>query len=154
MDEPAGLRFVERSQLSPGKVMHYRAHLDVHSQLPPEALSVSLNIMHAGGAQGLLDQYRFDTGRNVIAGVLGAGSAEVFMRIGVGLGHAGMLDLAEHFARRHPSDRMRLVALDARAGLLDAAGRDDLWRQAEASGSRLVAMEAARNRRAIERLDA
>ena len=61
--EPAGLRFVERSRLEPGKLMHYRAHRDVHSQLPPDALSVSLNVMHAGGAQGWIDQYRFDVER-------------------------------------------------------------------------------------------
>lgn len=36
--ERAGLHFVERSALSPGKLMHYRAHRDVHRQLPPESL--------------------------------------------------------------------------------------------------------------------
>lgn len=143
---PAGLRFVERSQLLPGKLMLYREHFDVHAQIPPESLSVSLNIMHAGGAQGLTDQYRFDTGRNVIAGTLGTGAAEVFLQIAAGLGLPEALDLAESFARCHPSDRMRLAALQAQAGLLDPAGQDDLWRRAEGSGVRLVALEARRRR--------
>lgn len=147
--EPAGLRFIERSRLEPGRLMHYRAHRDVHSQLPPDQLSVSLNVMHAGGAQGWLDQYRFDTERGEIAGVLGPGASEVFMRIAVGLGGAEALDLAETFARTHPSDRMRLTALDARAGALDVSARDELWRRAEGSGSRLVALEAKRRRAAI-----
>ena len=121
--EPAGLRFVERSRLEPGKLMHYRAHRDVHSQLPPDALSVSLNVMHAGGAQGWLDQYRFDVERNTIAGVLSPGASEVFLRIAVGLGGEEARDLAERFARTHPSDRMRLTALEAQAGVLDAAAR-------------------------------
>ena len=43
--EKVDLRFVERSRLSEGKVMMYRRHRDVHSQLPPDSLSVSLNIM-------------------------------------------------------------------------------------------------------------
>lgn len=43
--EDAGLRFVERSALHEGKLMLYRAHRDVHSQLPPERLSVSLNVI-------------------------------------------------------------------------------------------------------------
>jgi hypothetical protein len=142
--EGAGLRFVERSRLAPGKLMHYRAHRDVHSQLPPDTLSVSLNVMHSGGAQGWLDQYRFDVGRNEIAGVLGPGASEVFLRIAVGLGGEEALDLAESFARNHSSERMRLTALDARAGVLKAAERDQLWRRAEGSGSRLITQEAQR----------
>ena len=147
--EKAGLRFAGRARLEPGKLMHYRAHRDVHSQLPPAALSVSLNVMHAGGAQGWLDQYRFDTVRDEIAAVLSAGASEVFLRIAVGLGGAEALDLAERFARSHPSDRMRLCALEAQAGALASAERDALWRRAEASGSRLVALEARRRRAAL-----
>lgn len=148
--EKAGLRFVERSTLDPGKLMHYRAHRDVHSQLPPESLSVSINIMHASGAQGLLDQYRFDVEKDEIAGVISPGGSETFLRVAVGLGCPEARDLATHFAQRHPSDRMRLVALDAQAGVLDAAACDQLWRRAEGSGSRLVAMEAGRRRRALQ----
>lgn len=147
--ERAGLRFLERSTLSPGKMMHYRAHRDVHSQLPPESLSVSLNIMHAGGAQGWLDQYKFDVECDEISGVLSPGCAETFLRTAVGLGGEEANDLAEHFARRHPSERMRLTALDARAGVLDLAARDDLWRRAEGSGSGLIACEARRRRQSL-----
>ena len=43
--------------LHEGKIMHYRAHRDVHAQLPADALSVSLNIMHSGGSLGWMDQY-------------------------------------------------------------------------------------------------
>ena len=144
--EKAGLRFAERSRLAPGKLMHYRAHRDVHSQLPPDALSVSLNVMHAGGAQGCLDQYRFDVEKDEIAAVLSPGASEVFLRIAVGLGCEESRDLAERFAAGHPSDRMRLTALDAQAGVLGLAERDELWRRAEGSGSRLVALEARRRR--------
>ncbi len=72
------------------------------------------------------------------------------MRIAVGLGGDEAIDLAEVFARRHPSDRMRLTALDAQAGVLEPAARDELWRRAEGAGSRLVAMEAKRRRGALE----
>jgi hypothetical protein len=147
--EKAGLRFVERSWLDPGKLMHYRAHRDVHSQFPPDALSVSLNVMHAGGAQGCLDQYCFDVGKDEISAVLSPGASEVFLRIAVGLGCEKSRDLAEHFARSHPSDRMRLAALDAQGGVLDLKERDKLWRRAEGSGSRLIALEARRRREAL-----
>jgi hypothetical protein len=148
--EPAALRFMGRERLEPGKLMHYRAHRDVHSQLPPDRLSVSLNVMHAGGAQGWTDQYRFDTERNVIAGVLGAGASEVFLRIAVGLGSEEAMNLAESFARSHPSDRMRLAALEAQAGVLDPSAREALWRRAEDSRSRLVSLEARRRRQVFE----
>ena len=147
--ERAGLRFVERARLEPGRVVHYRAHRDVHSQLPPESLSVSLNVMHASGAQGWLDQYRFDTAAGTITAVLGTPATQVFLRIAVGLGNEEALDLAESFARNHPSDRMRLTALEAQAGVLDIEGREALWRRAEGSGSRLVALEASRHRAAL-----
>jgi hypothetical protein len=150
--ERAGLRFVERARLEPGSVVHYRAHRDVHSQLPPESLSVSLNVMHASGAQGWLDQYRFDTAAGTITAVLGTPATQVFLRIAVGLGNQEALDLAESFARNHPSDRMRLTALEAQAGVLDIEGRDALWRRAEGSGSRLVALEASRHRTALDAL--
>jgi hypothetical protein len=147
--EDAGLRFVERSRLSPGKLMHYRAHRDVHSQLTPDGLSVSLNVMHASGAEGWLDQYRFDTAAGTVAGVVSTPATDVFLRIAVGLGGEEARDLAEHFARSHPSDRMRLAALEAQDGVLSIEERDDLWSKAEGSGARLVAMEARRYRREL-----
>ena len=145
--EDAGLRFVERSRLSLGRLLHYRAHRDVHSQFPPASLSVSLNVMHASAAQAWLDQYRFDARKGTVAAILNEGASEAFLRIAVGLGGAAALDLAEDFACRHPSDRMRLAAWQARAGrLADTGARDAVWRAAEISGSRVVAMEAKARR--------
>jgi hypothetical protein len=142
------LRFIERSRLEPDKIMLYRAHLDVHSQLPADSLSVSLNIMHTQGAQSWLHQYKFDLERREIAAILAPGPSEAFVKLAVALGSTEALDLAHSFARRHPSDRMRLAAWDALARAAPSeAARDALWREAEGAGSRLVAMEA-RSRRA------
>jgi hypothetical protein len=148
--EAAGLRFVEKSRLDPGKLMLYRAHVDVHAQLPADSLSVSLNVMHVCGAQGWLDQYGFDPAADQITRILNSGSSEAFIRIAVGLGGDEALDLAHQFARSHPSDRMRLHALGALASTQpDAAARDALWCRAEGMGSRLVAMEARAKRQAL-----
>ena len=148
--EPANLRFTGRRRLEEGSVMLYRAHLDVHSQLPPDAMSCSLNIMHMGDGQGWLDQYRFDTDAGTVDGVVNPASSEVFLRMAVGLGDAEALDLAERFALSHPSDRMRLACWDARAATLPGlVERDALWREAERSGSRMVAMEARARRAAL-----
>jgi hypothetical protein len=145
--EKANLQFVERSAFSEGKLVHYRAHLDVHRQWPPDSLSVSLNVMHMSAAQGWLDQYLFDVDSDTVAGIAGTGAGETFLRIAVGLGSDEALDLADHFGRAHPCDRMRLGAWDARAAAApDLAARDALWREAELAGSRMVAMEAKRRR--------
>ena len=146
-DEAVDLRFVERSRLSEGKIMLYRAHRDVHVQRPADALSVSLNVMHMAPHQGWFDQYRFDVDDKRIAGILNTGSAEAMLRMAVGLGLEDALDLAEQFGRGHPSDRMRLAGWEALAMVADSAvARDEVWARAEASGSRMMAGEARRQR--------
>jgi len=112
--EPAGLRFTERARLDPGKLMLYRMRRDVHVQLPPDAFSVSLNILGSDPAQPWLDQYVFDIRNNVIARALTCTAAEALVTLAVHFGGNGV-DLAEDFARRHPCDRMRVTALTALA---------------------------------------
>lgn len=115
-DEPAGLRFVERSRLDRGKVMLYRAHRDVHRQLPADALSVSVNLMETSRFQPWLDQYRFDLERGVVASVLGQSPAQALLALAIPLGGDDGRDLAEDFAANHPSGRMRFAAIKALAG--------------------------------------
>lgn len=148
--EPVALKPMGRHRLDRGKLQLYRAHVDVHTQIPAEALSVSINIMHAHGSQAWLDQYKFDPARGEIGAILSNGASEAFLRIAVGLAVPEALDLAERFAGSHPSDRMRLHALDALASVApDEAARDALWARAEGAGSRLVAMEAQARRIAL-----
>lgn len=145
------LRFIERARLEPDKIMLYRAHVDVHAQLPADSLSVSLNVMHASGAQGWMDQYKFDLERREIVARLSPAPNAAFLKVAVGLGGEEALDLAHLFALRHPSDSMRLSAWEALAAReTDAAARDALWREAEGAGSCLVAMEARARRSALE----
>jgi hypothetical protein len=148
--EPAALRFVERSRLEEGKIQLYRAHVDVHDQAAPDALSVSLNIMHACGAHGWLDQYSFDLDNRRIGRIISNGSSEAFIRIAVGLGHAGALDLAQWLGTCHPSDRVRLAAWGALASCEAAPqARDEVWRRAERAGGRLVAAVAKERRASL-----
>jgi len=142
--EPVDLRFVERSRLEPGKLQLYRAHLDVHAQHAPDAMSVSLNIMQTSGSVGWLDQYRFDTAAGRVTQIVSRGSSEAFVRIAAGMGHVEGLDIAERFALHHPSDRMRLACFGALASAADDPDR--VWARAESCGSRLVAMEARARR--------
>lgn len=149
--ERAALRFVERSALHEGKTMLYRAHKDVHSQLPPESLSVSLNVMHVDPAQGWFDQYGFDLERGEVTRVLSPNTTEVFLRTAVASGSGEARDFAEWVGHSHPSARLRLASFEARAGVAsDPAARDAIWRQAERSACRMVSTVAERHRRAAE----
>lgn len=146
-EQVPSLRFVERSRLEEGKILHYRAHRDVHAQLPADSLSVSLNIMHTSAGQGWMDQYRFDLDRGRIGAILSPGPTEAFLKVAIGLGGEKALDLAHRFVRNHPSDRLRLSTWDALAAReCSAAAKDTLWQQAERSGSRLVEAEARARR--------
>lgn len=146
-EQVPSLRFVERSRLEEGKILHYRAHRDVHAQLPADSLSVSLNIMHTSAGQGWMDQYRFDLDRRRIGAILSPGPTEAFLKVAIGLGGEEALDLAHRFVRNHPSDRLRLSTWDALAAReCSAAAKDMLWQQAERSGSRLVEAEARARR--------
>lgn len=146
--EDAGLRFTGRATLSPGKLMLYRRHVDVHSQQPPESLSVSLNVMRVDPTQAWFDQYGFDIDTGTVTRWLNANASEAFLRVAVASGANSARDYAEWIGKHHPSDRLRLASFTARADQCsDPVQADRLWRAAELSGSRMVA-GAARMRRA------
>jgi hypothetical protein len=109
--EKVGLRFIEKSRLEPGKVMLYRAHRDVHNQLPADDMSVSINIMHASPSLTFLNQYRFDVKTCEIAGILNRSSTEALLALAAHRGQGNGRDLVEHFAERHPCERIRFAAL-------------------------------------------
>ncbi|QFT77248.1 transposase [Erythrobacter sp. THAF29] len=147
--EPAPLRFVERSALHEGKIMLYRAHVDVHSQLPPESLSVSLNVMHVDPSQCWFDQYGFDLEKREVTRVLSPNATEAFLRVAVASGAEEALDFADWVGRTHPSERLRLASFEARAATLGGNEADELWRIAENTGSRLLEYIAGQRRAAL-----
>ncbi len=125
--EPLDLTFVERRQLSEGKMMLYRAHRDIHSQLPPDSLSVSLNIMDEGEHVPWRDQYIVDLGqetggRGTIARRPTITPGEMLLRCAVHLTDNGK-DIAEQFARAHPVPRVRANAIAALAAVADGEAR-------------------------------
>ncbi len=142
-DEPVDLCLTERGQLSPGRLLHYRAHRDIHAQHPPSSLSVSLNIVPE--SPGLLwrDQYMFDLDRRTIKGIQTAVPSEVLLRLAVHFGEGNGQDLAAAMAARHPSHRVRWSAWRALIGVpttLDE--RLALAERAAAAPSALVAGHA------------
>ena len=122
VEEPLNLKFVERSSLRQGKMMLYRAHRDIHSQLPPESLSVSLNIMDEGEHVPWRDQYIVDLEAGTIVKRPTLTSSEMLLRCAVHLTDNGR-DVAEHFAKAHPVPRVRANAIAALAAVEEGAGR-------------------------------
>ena len=125
--EPLALKFIERSQLSEGRMMLYRAHRDIHRQLPPESLSVSLNIMDEGDHVPWRDQYIVDLGRQAqgsgtIAKRPTLTSSEMLLRCAVHLSDDAH-DIAAHFAKVHPVPRVRANAIAALAAAAEGEGR-------------------------------
>lgn len=122
LGEPLDLKFVERSQLDEGKMMLYRAHRDIHSQLPPESLSVSLNIMDEGEHIPWRDQYIVDLEHGTIARRPTLTPGEMLLRCAVHLTENGK-DVAAEFATAHPVPRMRAHAIAALAALAEGEQR-------------------------------
>lgn len=115
--DAANLTFVERSRLAPGRTLLYRAHRDVHVQHPPDAFSVSLNILAYDPAQIWRSQYRFDVAQGRVAEVLTTAASEALVAVAVAFAGAEGAALAQEMARRHPSPRMRATAAAALAAL-------------------------------------
>jgi hypothetical protein len=154
--EPAPLRFVERSSLSPGKVLLYRKHRDVHCQLPPDSLSVSLNILALSPTSDFRDQYLFDLERREVAGFANPSALEALVALAARVGGGNGADLVESFARSHPSERIRFAAWRAKAaGAGDAEARIAVYEQAAAEPGAFVSAMARREAaRLSERLKA
>jgi len=142
--EKVDLRFIEKARLEQGKVMLYRAHRDVHDQLPADDMSVSINIMEASNRLPFLSQYRFDVKRAEVAGILTRSSSEALLALAANHAGGNARDLVESFAARHPCDRIRFAALRELAWAapnLDK-GLETLARGAGAADAFVAAMSA------------
>ena len=149
--EPVDLRFVEKSRLEEGKVMLYRAHRDVHNQLPADQTSISINILGSPSGHQYRDQYRFDVERSCIEGMVNQIALEPLIALAAHYGGEAGKDLLDSFATRHPSDRVRFLALKARAASAGAVGdRIAAFERGARSRNRYVAKMAKREARKLE----
>ncbi|MGQ0660619.1 transposase [Sphingosinicella sp.] len=149
--ERVDLRFVEKAKLDPGKVMLYRAHRDVHNQLPADEMSVSINIMEASPKLPFLAQYRFDPAKCEIAGVLTRSSSEALLALAANHDAGNARDLVESFARHHPCERLQFAALRELAAA--EANMDEglaVLARGRASPNRFVAGMAAQEMAKVE----
>jgi len=150
--EHVNLRFIEKARLEEGKVMLYRAHKDIHLQLPADAMSVSLNILEASHSSVFRDQYEFDLDNQTIAKIMTRTALEPMLALTAHFGGDEGEGLLRDFAAGHPSDRVRWAALHAQAAAAgDLDGRIAVFERGTRADSPLVSAMA---RREIARLEA
>lgn len=142
--EKVKLNFVERSALSLGKIMLYRAGLDVHSQLPPDSFSISLNIMERTARQLVQNQYYFDVKSGRIQSIVSPNSFICLLTLASAAGGPNSLDLLDHVIKKHPNPRVRFGALKALSSGLSSAGEKSRTMEAGISDSSDFVREATR----------
>ena len=134
--ESVDLRYIERSNLSKGKILLYRAFTDIHNQLPPDSRSISLNIMENSIRASMMDQYAFDLSSGRISALINRTSAGSLFSAAAALGSDEHKEVLRHIAARHEIERIRLAAFDALANT--ASGTEEalqIWSAVRKSDS-------------------
>lgn len=127
--EDVELAFLERTKLPKGKAMFYRSFKDVHVQLPPTELSVSLNLLFRDEKINGRDQYSFNVEKKKIIGSLSGGKSDqqVMFEFARLLGDANTGEVALQVAQAHGDPQIRLAAYTCAASLLD---KETVWKSA------------------------
>lgn len=107
--------YVGRKRLDRGKVMLYRAHKDVHSQLPPAELSISLNIMVSNSQDIAKPQFLFSADARTVDQIYLARLCPVVFTVAASLGGGNARQLLSDIFERHEDPLVRFHALKAMA---------------------------------------
>lgn len=115
ISEHVDLRFSEETTLPEGKVMFYRHGVDIHTQIPPESLSISLNLMVQPPLELRRQQYHFDTeGRTIVRYGDGPFSRQLaLLELAGEVGNGDTAEILEYVGKTHEDPRSRAAALQA-----------------------------------------
>lgn len=147
------LSFVERRHFAGDQVMLYHAGRDVHVQLPPTELSITLNLLASSPQIRLRDQYLIDLdARRLMEYPIALdGSRRVSMIDIAGLcGDEHTRELLGPLSRHHPCRRTRLAAYAAMARLSPARLAESIWSAALADAEPMVRLHAEKALASIE----
>ncbi len=149
--EAVNLRFVEKSRLSEGKVMLYRAFIDVHDQLPADAFSVSLNIMESTPRSEYIDQYSFNISSSTIGNIVNPNGSLALFDVVSFLGSEEDRYLIRDLANKHPINRVRCSAWQSLSSAAPSAEAAlDILRSIPATAPSLVKGWARQRIQSIE----
>jgi hypothetical protein len=126
-----------RTRLEPGRILFFRKGIDIHTQLPPAATSISLNL--------LLDpptttpQYVFDVERHTIEKNIHSYPQVTLVELIAPFFGNDIRDRLAPLTEHHPDEQVRLAAYRATATQLGV----DAWKVALLDRSELVRRHAA-----------
>ncbi|MCE4558237.1 hypothetical protein [Pelomonas cellulosilytica] len=137
--ERVSLKYTGRATLTQGRIMIYEARKDVHTQLPPSDLSVSLNVVINRDDETQLDQFYFDVDSCEITEYSDTVPSKrvSLLRIARELGNNDTAELLLQIAKQHPCRRTQLQALLS-ATAVDQSTMSDARRIASHSNNALV----------------
>lgn len=118
--------------LEEGRVLLYRAKRDIHIQLPPPSLSVSLNLIPRNDSIQM-PQFQFDEETRTICRYLQNSGAELVVRLAGMVGGDRVPDALDRIRRTHPAPHVRALAAVSHFMLVPAE-RDGIRRWLETSG--------------------
>jgi hypothetical protein len=129
--ENAKLQFLERTNLTEGKIMLYRACRDIHSQEHAPAFSVSLNLMVNSPSLNSRSQFLFNLENGTISGLVPTpnNSRMIVCRLAHHLGNARTAELLDGLAASHDSENVRLTAYQALA-TIERFSSSRIWKRA------------------------
>jgi len=110
LGETVDLTPPEEFTLTEGRIALYQGKRDVHIQLPPERLSVSINLIAKGNLQNEV-QLQIDESSRMIVRYLNFTGAEVVVRLAGILGSPEYCEVLARIADQHPSSKIRALAL-------------------------------------------
>lgn len=96
--------------LSEGRVALYRRHEDVHIQLPPESLSISLNLIPRGEHFNN-PQFQFDEINSSIKKYLNCRAIDIFVRMAGSLGDEAMIEPLLYIAKNTTHSHLKVFSL-------------------------------------------
>lgn len=139
--EKVQLNYLERTKLPKGKVMYYRASKDIHTQIPPEDYSISLNIMQRGNSFLEKEQFHFDLQNQSITAIApGIGTGRLFLLdLAKRLGDSKTETLLEQIACTHDMPQVRAKTYEV---LWEVNKDESLLKKALCDTSAVVQMSA------------
>ncbi|MFG6443511.1 hypothetical protein [Roseateles sp. LKC17W] len=103
-------------KLPEGAMMLYRSAVDVHMQLPPDELSISLNLLTSAKSNSQVPQYYVDTSTSRIIGfpeVNAASKRLTLLKLAGLIGNQNTLDLLDRVLEKSECFRTRVGAAQA-----------------------------------------
>lgn len=120
-DEPVSIKYLERTNLDKGKILYFRRCRDIHVQLHPAELSISLNLIGQSYDINSIPQYEFDVERQRVKGILHGASVmsslvpfKIIDHLG---GNQNVVSVVLDLAKAHESIHVRGAAYKTLANL-------------------------------------